>query len=451
MSKIYELPLSFNLVRRYTIFTFKLYYSEFIILGKENIPAEGPVIFAPNHTNALMDAIAVHAIVKRNLPIIFLARADLFRNKNAAKFLRFIKIMPAFRMRDGMENLGKNNEVFDQCVEALDNNKALGIMPEGNQEVERKLRPLVKGIFRIAFAAQKKYGNQTGVKIIPVGLDFGSIIKANKHIIINVGSPIEVSEYMKNYAENPVNATNEIRDRLRTDLENLSFNLASENYYHCFETATEVANKSVLTELQLTNNTINRFKARQKIAEKLIILEKSRPDEVRKLDLFCSEYTELLTELNLKSWVLDTNPSSILTLLLFGALEILTLPVFLIGFSLNAIPFLTPLLIRKYIIKPEFTGFISSLQFGLGMLTFPLFYILQTAFFGFFTNAAWWYILLFFFMQYPLGKMALKWYNKTTKYMAKWRYRTLVQKKSSKLFKVQTLHEQIIKMILNFE
>jgi len=266
-----------------------------------------------------------------------------------------------------------------------------------------------------------------------------------------VGSPIEVSEYMKNYAENPVNATNEIRDRLRNDLENLSFNLGSENYYHCFETATEVANKSVLTELQLTNNTINRFKARQKIAEKLIILEKSRPDEVGKLDLFCSEYTELLTELNLKSWVLDTNPSSILTLLLFGALEILTLPVFLIGFSLNAIPFLTPLLIRKYIIKPEFTGFISSLQFGLGMLTFPLFYILQTAFFGFFTNAAWWYILLFFFMQYPLGKMALKWYNKTTKYMAKWRYRTLVQKKSSKLFKVQTLHEQIIKMILNFE
>lgn len=451
MSKIYELPLSFNLVRRYTIFSFKLYYSKFIILGKENIPAEGPVIFAPNHTNALMDAIAVHAIVKRNLPIIFLARADLFRNKNAAKFLRFIKIMPAFRMRDGMENLGKNNEVFDQCVEALDNNKALGIMPEGNQEVERKLRPLVKGIFRIAFAAQKKYGNQTGVKIIPIGLDFGSIIKANKHIIINVGSPIEVSEYMKTYAENPVNATNEIRDRLRTDLENLSFNLASENYYHCFETATEVANKSVLTELQLTNNTINRFKARQKIAEKLIILEKSRPDEVTKLDLFCSEYTELLTKLNLKSWVLDTNPSSILNLLFFGALEILTLPVFLIGFILNAIPFLAPLLIRKYIIKPEFTGFISSLQFGLGMLTFPLFYILQTVFFGFFTNASWWFILLFFFMQYPLGKMALKWYNNTMKYMAKWRYKTLIQKKSSELFKVQALHEQIIKMILNFE
>jgi 1-acyl-sn-glycerol-3-phosphate acyltransferase len=448
MSKIYELPLSFNLARRYTIFAFKRYYSEFIVTGKENIPSKGPVIFAPTHTNALLDAIAIHSIAARNLPVIFLARADMFRNKKVAKFLSFIKIMPAFRMRDGMENLGKNNKVFDQCVEVLDNNKALGIMPEGNQEIERKLRPLVKGIFRIAFSAQQNFGTSKGVKIIPVGLDFGDLIKSNKHIIINVGKPIEVSEYMNAYAENPVNATNDIRDRLRTDLENLSFNLATENYYECFEIATKVANKSVLDELQLPDNTVNRFVARQKIAERLVALEKAKPEETKKLNLLCTEYTKLLKKTDLRTWIFDDNSMATPTLLFNGLLLILTSPFFLAGFMLNSLPYLLPVFIRKHVINPEFTGFISSLQFFIGLLAFPVFYALQTILFGGLTGAAWWAIVLFFFSQYPFGKLALMWYSKAKKYTAKLRYRDLKQKKSSKLFRAQTLHEQITSMIL---
>lgn len=448
MSKIHELPLSFNLVRRYTIFAFKRYYSEFIIVGKENIPTEGPVIFAPTHTNALMDAVAVHSIVPTNLPVIFLARADLFKNKKMAKFLHFVKIMPAFRMRDGMENLGKNNKVFDQCVKVLGHNKALGIMPEGNQEVERKLRPLVKGIFRIAFAAQQKYGTGKGVKIIPVGLDFGNLIKSNKHIIINVGKPIEVSDYMNVYTENPVNATNDIRDRLRTDLENLSFNLATENYYECFEIATEVANTSVLNELQLSDNTVNRFVARQKIAERLVALEKAKPEETKKLDLLCTEYSELLKKTNLRTWVFDNNSTSTPGLLFNGLLLIITLPFFLVSFTLNCLPYLLPVFIRKRVINPEFTGFISSLQFFMGALVFPVFYILQAILFGGLTDVAWWVVVLFFSLQYPLGKLALKWYSKAKKYTAKLRYLRLKQKKSSELLRAQNLHEQIIRMTL---
>jgi len=447
MANIYDLPLAFNLTRRYTVFSFKRYYGKFIITGKENIPTEGPVIFAPNHTNALMDAIAVHAIVKSTLPIIFLARADIFRNKNAAKFLHFIKIMPAFRMRDGMENLGKNNEVFDQCVEVLTNKKALGIMPEGNQEIERKLRPLVKGIFRIAFAAQQKLGKENSVKIIPVGLDFGSIVKANKHIIINVGKPIDVSDYMNSYNENPVIATNKIRDRLRNDLENLSFNLATEDYYECFETATETATTYVLNELNLTDNTLNRFKARQAVAGRLVALESSSSEKVKTLDELCSKYTIALKKLNLKSRILDKQAASVTNLLLNGLLSIVTLPLFLIGFSLNVIPFFAPVLIKNHVIKPEFTGFFSSLQFGLGMFTFPLCYILQTVFFGYFVSSEWWCLLLFFFSQFPLGKIALGWYSRTIKQTANWRFRILVQKKSPELLVAQTLREQIIRMI----
>jgi 1-acyl-sn-glycerol-3-phosphate acyltransferase len=88
MSKIYELPLSFKLVKKYIRFTFKRFYSEFIVLGKENIPTEGQVIFAPNHLNALMDALAIHSVSPDNYATVFLARSDIFRKKNLSPDLK---------------------------------------------------------------------------------------------------------------------------------------------------------------------------------------------------------------------------------------------------------------------------------------------------------------------------------------------------------------------------
>src|SRR5665647_3636054 len=117
-----------------------------------------------------MDALAVHSIAPNGLPVIFLARSDIFKNKFVAKLLQYLNMMPAFRMRDGMENLSKNNEIFERCVEVLHQNKALGIMPEGNQGEERKLRPFSKGIFRILFERKKKNEKQPAVKLYPLEL-----------------------------------------------------------------------------------------------------------------------------------------------------------------------------------------------------------------------------------------------------------------------------------------
>ena len=448
MSKIYDLPLYFNLVRRYVIFCFKRYYGEIIVIGKENIPADSPVIFAPNHTNALMDAIAVHAVVPYSLPLIFLARADIFRNKTAARFLRYAKIMPAFRMRDGIENLGKNSEIFDMCVEILDNNNALGIMPEGNQEVERKLRPLVKGIFRIAFAAQQKHGINPAVKIVPVGLDFGDIIKSNKHIIIQIGKPIEVSDYMELYSENPVLATNAIKDKLRTDLIDLSLNLDSKENYECFESAVKITEKAMLDDLKLADNTLNRFKARQKIAEKLINIEDENTDIILKINALCIDLEKEMVHLGLKPVALKRKESSLMAIILEGLFLLFLTPVFVTGFLLNFLPFFSPVYIRKNVFKAQFEGFFSSLQFGLGIITFPVFYTIQTLLFGLISGLSGLWIAAFFFAQFPLGKLSLLIYKRFRKWIGKVRYKTLSKRNSPDLKNVINLRTQIIDLVL---
>ena len=83
-------------------------------------------------------------------------QAFLFKKGFFAKALRFLKILPAFRIRDGYENLGQNDATFEAAREVLEQHNALCVMPEGNQGDQRKLRPFAKGIFRIAFTAQEQ-------------------------------------------------------------------------------------------------------------------------------------------------------------------------------------------------------------------------------------------------------------------------------------------------------
>lgn len=448
MSKIFDLTPTYKLIRNYIVFAFKRYYGEYIVLGKENIPANCPVIFAPNHTNALMDALAVVSATPPQIPVIFLARADLFNNKTAAKALKFSKIMPAFRMRDGVENLNKNAEIFNRCVEILDNNHSLCIMPEGNQEIERKLRPLAKGIFRIAFSAQQRYGSEKGIKIIPVGLDFGNLFKSGKHIIINFGKPIEVSEYMNEYGSNPVNATNHIRKHLQNELGNISLNLNSNKYYYSFETATEVCNSAMVAQLNLKDNATNRFLARLKIAKKLVFLEKHHSPKAEKLDALCTEYVSILKEFNLHNCVLEKAPFKTSGLIASALMLLFTFPIFLYGFITNFFPYFTPVFLRKKVFKPEFSGFISSLQFALGILVFPVFYTLETILFTGHTTFPWWVSLIFLLSLFPAGKLAQKWNEAAQRFEVRLRYITIKQKKKKKLKQAQNLREQILRIVL---
>ncbi len=446
MSDKFEIPISLSILKRYVIFFFKKFYGEHIVVGRENIPKDCPIILAPNHVNALMDALAVHSVVPSNFPITFLARSDMFNSKPIAKLLYFVKMLPIFRMRDGVENLGRNGDIFDKCVDILHHNKALGIMPEGNQGEDHKLRPLVKGIFRIAFTAQEKYGTTPAVKIIPIGIDFGHLVKFGKHIIINIGKPIEVSEYMEAYAENPVTATNDIREKLRSDLNGSTLDLATDEFYSCFETAVEVVHSTVQKIQKLPSGTVFKFVAKQRVAAKLVEIENIDSKKIAELNVLCTEYKINLKKLNLRSWVFEHDDFNKPLLLLDGLLLVCTFPIFLHGFILNFFPFFAPVWLRKAM-KVEYGGFNCSVHFAISLFTFPIFYTVQTVLFAYFITSVWWIVLTFYISQYFLGKWALKWHGQAVKYRATLRFSKLKSKKFPIFERTQDLHKKIIQLI----
>ena len=172
--KIQDYNFAYDILRYYPDIALKLSYRKIKYVGREFIPKDGAVIFAPNHTNALMDAMVILAMDHR--PKVYVARADIFRNPKIAKILSFLKIMPIMRMRDGFEEVKKNNETIERAVDVLRDGVPFCIFPEGTHQAKYSSLPLSKGIFRIALSAVELMPD-TPLYIVPVGLRYGNFFR----------------------------------------------------------------------------------------------------------------------------------------------------------------------------------------------------------------------------------------------------------------------------------
>jgi 1-acyl-sn-glycerol-3-phosphate acyltransferase len=450
MAAIDRKGLLYRLLKRYVTGTFKQFYSEYIILGKENIPSEGKAIYGSNHLNALMDALAILSIVPNDMSIVFLARADIFGNKLAARLLRFVKILPAYRIRNGYENLGKNAEIFEQCAGVLNRGNCIGIMPEGYQTLQHKIRPLVKGIFRIAFTGQEKAGkNASSIKLIPAGIDMGDLINPGGHIIMEIGEAVNVADYMQAYRENPATAINQLRADYRQRLKDVTVDYDTDKYYDCFESTGNILNLEMVKRLQLDDTTVNRYKARKEIAKRLVALEKENHGQIEELTAICKEYTESVKTLKLSSLQTpEKEPETLPLSLARVLLQILTLPVALTGLALSGPAFFAATGIRKAL-NFKSKEFFSSVHYFLGILiTFPAFYVLNTVLFACFSGLAWWWTLLFFFSQYPFGKFAFYWYKRLRSLGEQFRYRKSATQNPSHIDNLKLLRKCMAEIVL---
>lgn len=255
------------LLRFYTRICFRLFYKNIVYKAWENVPKTGPLLFAPNHQNALMDALAVLLRQKRSL--VFMARADMFRNKISSYLLNLIKIMPVYRIKDGYSKLSRNDRQFQEAGCVLINNATLCMMPEGGQSGHRRLRPLVKGIFRIAFEAQSAMGKSRDLRIIPVGIDYSEYEQAGSDLVVHFGKPLLVSDYMGFYEQDKALGINTLRDELSKSMQAQILHIQNDAFYHEILALSRLLTPVYLQTQQKENTALNRFEARRVLAAKL--------------------------------------------------------------------------------------------------------------------------------------------------------------------------------------
>lgn len=407
MPSIWENTAAYLLSKHYVTWSFRQYFNRVIIKGEKHLPKKGPVILAPNHLNALMDALAVLSLPPFRLPKLFLARADLFKLAPViVKFLRFAKIMPAFRIRDGYDQLDRNKDTFDGAEQALLNKAALCIMPEGNQGEERNIRPLVKGIFRIAFGTQQKMPPGKSVKIVPIGMEYSNIFEYQPTLIINIGHAIDVADYMPLHAENPVKAINELKSTLRNALESLSVHLPTGENYPIFDNITELVCRD-LSKKKKKETPWHLFKARQEVAERLQAISVNQSEKWEALKQLYFDYQQLADELSFpkriasRPWQPNLKTWQILFRIVVQAL--LMIP----GAVLNYIPYKLIVSVPR-IAGIEYNGFFSSVYYGAGIVVLPFYYILVAALVVAFTPLSALSMLVTIPLMYLSGKLSFR-------------------------------------------
>jgi hypothetical protein len=260
-------------------------------------------------------------------------------------------------MRDGIANLEKNDEPFSEAINTLKANHKLCLMPEGQQVEKRKLLPLVKGMFRIGFHAQEKFGTNPGVKIVPVGIEYEDLCYSGYNVSVQFGKPIELSTYYNLYAEDQPKAYNALKEDLYPRISELMLNVTSADYDTIY-LATLLGVDKYLKEHSLEDNEWNRLKAKQDIAKQYDELEKTNPEKITALDrdmqkLYASgKSADEIARKMKKKTPFDYIKMVLCFPLLLPGLLFMLLPYGVIKFS------------TRHLLR---SGFYSSLSFGLGV------------------------------------------------------------------------------------
>ena len=144
------------------------------VLGKENIPKEGPVIYCGNHRSYL-DPPLIVITAGRN--VRFMAKEELTKNK----FLKFIGyVFNAIYVKRDNKDIG----ALKTTLKALKNKESVAMFPEGTRNGLKKGEAVKDGVAFFALT--------TGAKVQPVGIVGGE--KPFKKVYVNYGKPLDFSD-----------------------------------------------------------------------------------------------------------------------------------------------------------------------------------------------------------------------------------------------------------------
>ncbi len=380
---IYRYDFRYALVKLPIKTALRLNFRKLVFVGrKENVSRVKPVIFAPNHRNALLDALLLVYTSYHKKQIVFLARADIFKQQFVAWLLRGMRIMPVFRMRDGKDSLDKNNEIFRNAARILKKKNPLALFPEGRHNPKQSLLPIQKAVPRIVLPTEASLDFQLHSQIVPVAIYYRDISDFLTDVYVTFGTPIEVSEYKDLYNENPGHAINQLRQDMEKSLQSMVVNIQNDAFYDEYLYAIDWNGDKI---------------AGEKFSERKDGYLQASLHIVRMLDNLCeNKRTEFDTKISgfrearniLKSQGLTTKdkvwkPSNKGNLFARFSGLILSAPVAFFGF-LNAI---FPLLINKKLLGLfEDKQFIPSVRYASGLFFVPIFDVIQSLAVGFISH-----------------------------------------------------------------
>lgn len=195
------------------------------VIGAENIPLTGPVIFAANHRAALDTGVIALSAPR---PVSFLGKAEYFtgtgfKGRAMANFLTGLGYVPVER-----GNAQAGLAALEAARKVLEAGGAFGIYPEGTRSLDGRLHRGHTGVGALALA--------TGALVIPVGITGtenlqprGERVPRRAKVTVRFGDPMNFTRY------EGMDASPAIRRAVTDEIMYTILNLSNQEYvdkYH---------------------------------------------------------------------------------------------------------------------------------------------------------------------------------------------------------------------------
>lgn len=147
----------------------------FEVIGKDNIPKEGPVIICGNH-RSFLDPPLIEITTGRYTR--FLAKEELTKNK-------FLALLGYVFDAILVKRDSKEVKALKESLQTLKNGECLALFPEGTRNGLAKGEKVKDGA---AFFAVR-----SGAPVVPCGIKGGE--KGDRKVTVTYGKPLNFSEY----------------------------------------------------------------------------------------------------------------------------------------------------------------------------------------------------------------------------------------------------------------
>ena len=183
--RAWESHWSYRIMRPYTNWVVRTFLLRLKCRGQ--LPKDGALILCPNHTNTLIDPLALLPLIHQR--VVFGARQDVFRKPVLNWFIRMAGVLPISRSRDGIREVSNNLETFEDMQESLSRGLPVCMFGEGMHRQMHSLQPIRKGLARLALesAAVRK------TWLVPIGIEYGNWTHFVTTCQVSYGEAIDVN------------------------------------------------------------------------------------------------------------------------------------------------------------------------------------------------------------------------------------------------------------------
>ncbi len=401
----------YSILKPITRMSLNVYFRRIDVMGSENVPKDGPIIFVANHPSALLDPITIATNVDRE--IHFLAGSNWFGKGLKARFLKNqLNMIPVHRPWLSKKKVS-NEEMFEECYRGLDQNRCIILFPEASTQTVSKIRELKTGAVRIKAGFEEFTNGAKSVPLIPVGLSYSNPHEFQSRVVIKFGKPIEFDPIEEGADLGEVYRAQ--TDRVQQELKNAIIHIDNTSNENLVKNISRLFIGIYRTENDISfRDTQSNFEFSQNVAAAVEHFETADPKAYSEMSQRIQNYFDEIQELGISDDSLGdsdrSNPSFFKWLFMIAGLSI-ALPSLIIFF----LPYqLTKLIFNRKVetaMIPDDAGenfdqaFKGTLIFAAGLLLFGLWTPIVGVIVLLLTN--WWIAIVSVLALYPMFQFSM--------------------------------------------